>query len=92
LKTNLRQLEDFAVVNDECSPATIRYLAEYSLPETIGERFTALFEIKSKWKQEEIHPFIRSLATPGQNVGILLTKHCRVSTQNDKKVFSSKHY
>ncbi|CAG7732481.1 unnamed protein product, partial [Allacma fusca] len=80
LKVNLKQLKHISVVDETCSPATIRYFPEYKLPTNTHDRLSVLFDAKTKWKHEEIIPFISNLTTTEQNASIILTKFCRVSS------------
>jgi len=91
LVVQLKQLEGLAVYDTESEPAVIWSLPEESLPDTIQDRFAVLFEAKPKWTQDEIVPFIKSLAFSAQSVGVLLTKHARVHTANNRKYYCAKH-
>jgi len=91
LVVQLKQLEGLAVCDTESEPAVIWSLPEESLPDTIQDRFAVLFEAKPKWTHDEIVPFIKSLAFSAQSVGVLLTKHARVHTANNRKYYCAKH-
>ncbi|KAF9172062.1 hypothetical protein BGX20_006440 [Mortierella sp. AD010] len=55
----------------------IRYFSKSNLPNDPAMRFTALFEIKSKWDGQEIRPFLRDLVLDEKKLDILLLKHAR---------------
>ncbi|KAG0251108.1 hypothetical protein BG011_007833 [Mortierella polycephala] len=55
----------------------IRYFSRNHLPNDPATRFTALFEIKSKWDSQEIRPFLRDLVLDEKKLDILLLKHAR---------------
>ncbi|KAF9187923.1 hypothetical protein BGZ51_000943 [Haplosporangium sp. Z 767] len=55
----------------------IRYFSRNHLPNDPATRFTALFEIKSKWDGQEIRPFLRDLVLDEKKLDILLLKHAR---------------
>ncbi|KAF9566662.1 Sister chromatid cohesion protein DCC1 [Mortierella alpina] len=55
----------------------IRYFSRTLLPNDAAARFTALFEIKSKWEGEEIRPFLRDLVLDEKKLDVLLLKHAR---------------
>jgi len=57
---------------------------------TFWGRFDFLFERRKKWTLEEISPYVNDLTTDKLDVGALLTKYSRASTQNGVKVFSSR--
>ncbi|KAG0329835.1 hypothetical protein BGZ99_000064 [Dissophora globulifera] len=55
----------------------IRYFSKSNLSTEPAARFTALFEIKSKWEGPEIRPFLRDLVLDEKKLDILLLKHAR---------------
>ncbi|KAG0205770.1 Sister chromatid cohesion protein DCC1 [Mortierella sp. GBA30] len=55
----------------------IRYFSKTHLPNDPAARFTALFEIKSKWEGPEIRPFLRDLVLDEKKLDVLLLKHAR---------------
>jgi len=91
LKVDLNQLKGIAVTDVGSSPQVIWYFPEEELPDTIQDRFAVLFQTKSKWKQEEIMPYVVNVAVSVQNASLLLTKHSRVHTVQGIKYYSSKH-
>lgn len=91
LKVNIKQLDGIAICDKESSPPVIWYFPEEALPDNLTERFMTLFQTKSKWRQDEIFPYIETVTTSSQNVGSLLTKFARVHTENGIKYYSAKH-
>jgi len=55
----------------------IRYFSRALLPNDAAARFTALFEVKSKWEGQEIRPFLRDLVLDEKKLDVLLLKHAR---------------
>ena len=86
---DLIQLEGVAITDLEKS--VIWYFSESMLPETVSDRFAVLFETKSKWRQDEIMPYIMDLVVSPQMAGSLLTKYSSVHTANRIKYYSAKH-
>lgn len=69
---------------------SIRRLSVGDLPRDVS-RFEHLFNVKSAWELDEILPYIRGLAAPGQNTEELLLKHARPSqTRPDDPVLYTK--
>ncbi|KAF9105587.1 Sister chromatid cohesion protein DCC1 [Mortierella sp. AM989] len=54
----------------------LAYLSSH-LPNDPAMRFTALFEVKSKWGGQEIRPFLRDLVLDEKKLDVLLLKHAR---------------
>lgn len=88
---NLRQLEGMALVNKSSKPEVISYFPVEELPQDIGQRFNILFQTHEKWTLTEITPYLKDLEGEKQNIGSMLLKFARASTQNGQKVFSSRH-
>ncbi|KAF9580988.1 Sister chromatid cohesion protein DCC1 [Lunasporangiospora selenospora] len=68
----------------------IRYLSKSQLPNDPTSRFTALFEIKSKWGGQEIRPFLRDLVSGEKQLDVLLLKHARSVKQPGGVIYSSR--
>ncbi|KAL8615987.1 hypothetical protein ACOMHN_014949 [Nucella lapillus] len=90
MKTFLHQVQGVALVDRDSRPETISFFPADDLPEDVSERFDYLFERRKKWTLEEITPYVSDLTTDKLDVGALLTKYSRASTQNGLKVFSSR--
>ncbi|KAH9488294.1 Sister chromatid cohesion protein DCC1 [Bulinus truncatus] len=90
MKTSLSQIEGMALIDRESYPNVIWYYSVDDLSEDVQERFHALFEEKDKWTLDEITPYVRDLTDDKTDVGALLTKFARASTQNGIKMFTSK--
>ncbi|KAG0042902.1 hypothetical protein BGZ83_012050, partial [Gryganskiella cystojenkinii] len=56
---------------------SIQYFSKSHLPNDPATRFTALFEVKSKWEAQEIRPFLRDLVLDEKKLDVLLLKHAR---------------
>ncbi|KAG0246073.1 Sister chromatid cohesion protein DCC1 [Mortierella sp. GBA43] len=67
----------------------IRYFSKSHLPIDPAARFTALFEIKSKWESQEIRPFLRDLVLDDKKLDVMLLKHARSVKQPDGGVIYS---
>ncbi|KAG0007090.1 hypothetical protein BGZ65_008905 [Modicella reniformis] len=67
----------------------IRYFSKSHLPNDPATRFTALFEIKSKWESQEIRPFLRDLVLDEKKLDVLLLKHARSVKQPGGEVLYS---
>ncbi|XP_038665721.1 sister chromatid cohesion protein DCC1 isoform X1 [Scyliorhinus canicula] len=90
MSTRLDQLEGVALVDRNSRPQVIFQLNVEDLSESIQERFNSLFNIRVKWTEEDIAPYVRGLCGEKQTIGTLLTKYARSSMQNGVKVFSSR--
>ncbi|KAK7490469.1 hypothetical protein BaRGS_00018255 [Batillaria attramentaria] len=90
MKTSLSQIQGIALVDRDSKPETISFFPVEDLPEDVSERFDYLFDARKKWTLAEITPYISGLTTEKLDVGALLTKYARASTQNGIKVFSSR--
>lgn len=65
------------VIDQRQTIKSIRYFSKSHLPNDPAMRFTALFEVKSKWEAQEIRPFLRDLVLDDKKLDILLLKHAR---------------
>ncbi|XP_067832419.1 sister chromatid cohesion protein DCC1 isoform X2 [Heptranchias perlo] len=90
MSTRLDQLKGVALVDRNTRPQVIFQLKVEDLSENTPERFNSLFNIREKWTQEDIVPYIQGLCGEKQTIGTLLTKYARSSMQNGVKVFSSR--
>ncbi|XP_041044993.1 sister chromatid cohesion protein DCC1 isoform X2 [Carcharodon carcharias] len=90
MSTRLDQLKGVALVDRNSRPQVIFQLNVEDLPESTQDRFNSLFNIRAKWTEEDISPYIRGLCAEKQTIGTLLTKYARSSMQNGVKVFSSR--
>jgi len=91
LQTNIQQLEGLALVNSSTKPQTITRFSESDLPESIQERLSELFGVRSRWTLEEMRPFVQELTTEKLNVNALLTKFARPINEGGVKYFCAKH-
>ncbi|XP_055887109.1 sister chromatid cohesion protein DCC1-like [Biomphalaria glabrata] len=90
MKTSFSQIQGMALIDRDSNPEVIWYYNVDDLPEDINERFEVLFDEKKRWSLEEITPYVRDLTDDKTDVGALLTKFARASTQNGIKMFSSR--
>ncbi|XP_072884212.1 sister chromatid cohesion protein DCC1 isoform X2 [Hemitrygon akajei] len=90
MSTRLDQLKGVALVDRNSRPQVIFQLHVEDLPESIQDRFNSLFNIREKWTEDDIAPYIQGLCGEKQTIGSLLTKHARSSVQNGVKVYSSR--
>ncbi|XP_051879312.1 sister chromatid cohesion protein DCC1 [Pristis pectinata] len=90
MSTRLDQLKGVALVDRNSRPQVISQLNVEDLSENIQDRFNSLFNIREKWTEEDIAPYIQGLCGEKQTIGSLLTKYARSSLQNGVKVFSSR--
>uniref|UniRef100_UPI00398F67C1 sister chromatid cohesion protein DCC1 n=1 Tax=Pristiophorus japonicus TaxID=55135 RepID=UPI00398F67C1 len=90
MSTRLDQLKGVALVDRNSRPQVIFQLNVEDLSENTQERFNGLFNIREKWTEEDIAPYIQGLCEEKQTIGTLLTKYGRSSMQNGVKVFSSR--
>ncbi|XP_078396277.1 sister chromatid cohesion protein DCC1 isoform X2 [Cetorhinus maximus] len=90
MSTRLDQLKGVALVDRNSRPQVIFQLNVEDLPESTQDRFNSLFNIRAKWTEEDISPYIQGLCAEKQTIGTLLTKYARSSMQNGVKVFSSR--
>ncbi|EEB05779.1 DNA replication factor C complex subunit Dcc1 [Schizosaccharomyces japonicus yFS275] len=58
----------------------VQYLSVHHLPTDVSRRFQSLFQLKQKWKYEEIVPFVRDLAFNMEKVEALILKYGRKQT------------
>lgn len=87
VKANL--LNGIALVKDQ-GIQSICYFPLSKLPEKSDERFLALFNMKEKWKFEEILPYIRDLDEDEAKIISILNKNTRVSHTDGIKLYSYK--
>jgi len=90
ITTDIAQLAGLVLVEDK-DPPVIKRFTESSLPLTITDRLTILFQARERWTLQEISPFVSSLTTTKLNVNALLTKHARPITVGGTKYFCAKH-
>ncbi|XP_056617849.1 sister chromatid cohesion protein DCC1 [Triplophysa dalaica] len=90
MTTTLYQLRGLALLDRRSKPETISLLRVEDLPEDTLERFNSLFNLREKWTQDDIEPYIHDLCGEKQTTGALLTKHARSSMLNGKKVYNSR--
>ncbi|XP_078072639.1 sister chromatid cohesion protein DCC1 isoform X2 [Mustelus asterias] len=90
MTTRLDQLKGVALVDRNSRPQVIFQLNVEDLSENTQDRFNGLFNIRAKWTEEDIAPYIQGLCGEKQTIGTLLTKYARSSMQNGVKVFSSR--
>jgi len=90
ITTDIAQLAGLILVEDK-DPPVIKRFTESSLPLTITERLTILFQARERWTLQEISPFVSSLTTTKLNVNALLTKHARPINVGGTKYFCAKH-
>uniref|UniRef100_V9KZV4 Sister chromatid cohesion protein DCC1 n=1 Tax=Callorhinchus milii TaxID=7868 RepID=V9KZV4_CALMI len=90
MSTRLDQLKGAALVDRNSRPQVISPLKVEDLSENTQERFNTLFNIRTKWTEEDISPYIQDLCGEKQTIGALLTKYARSSMQNGVKVFNSR--
>ncbi|GAB6028926.1 hypothetical protein CHUAL_004722 [Chamberlinius hualienensis] len=87
----LKHLEGLVLVERECHPQVISRLTVWDLPESIEERFVSLFQIRRKWRCEDIKPFIMDLTNDKHTVDSLLTKYSRISIVNNERFCNAKY-
>ncbi|XP_055490594.1 sister chromatid cohesion protein DCC1 [Leucoraja erinacea] len=90
MSTRLDQLKGAALVDRNSRPQVIFQLIVEDLPENTQDRFKSLFNIRDKWTEDDIAPYIQGLCGEKQTIGSLLTKCARSSMQNGVKMFSSR--
>ena len=91
MKTSLDQLKGIALVDMKNHPPVIWHFAEQDLPDTPAERFTLLFKARSKWKEDDITPYITNILGPNQKLSSLFLKYARSSKdENGYKVYSTR--
>ncbi|PPQ98496.1 hypothetical protein CVT24_003987 [Panaeolus cyanescens] len=61
---------------------TLKYFPASSLPIDPAGRFAELFAMRSKWKGEEISPFLADIAVNNKERDKLLLKYCRAVTDS----------
>ncbi|CAD5119162.1 unnamed protein product [Dimorphilus gyrociliatus] len=83
-------LNGIALVRDQGIPS-ICYFPISKLPEKVDERFSALFQMKEKWKFDEILPYIRDLDDDESKLISILNKYTRSSQVDGVKMYSHKH-
>ena len=57
----------------------LRYMPSLSLPPVPHARFKFLFDVKPKWRFEEIQPYVLDLLAPAQTTEQLILKYSRVN-------------
>jgi hypothetical protein len=55
---------------------SIRYIDRLQLSRDVKTRFKQIFQLKPKWKRQELEPFVQDLAK--ENFGVLLDQNCKV--------------
>ena len=55
---------------------SVRYIDRLQLSRDVKLRFKQIFQLKPKWKRDELEPFVRDLAK--DNFNALLEQNCRV--------------
>lgn len=69
----------------------IYYLNVLDLPDDLERRFKYLFEIRKKWPDDELRPFIRDLCSnENTEINNALVKYCRQCNVNGMKYFTSR--
>ena len=63
------------------SITTLKYFPASELPVDPAARFADLFLTRSKWKGEEISPFLSDIAANSKERDKLLLKYCRTVTE-----------
>lgn len=58
MTTNLKQLDGIVLIDNCGVTQTISYFNEQDLPDDVMERIEYLFQVKKKWKLNEIQPFL----------------------------------
>uniref|UniRef100_UPI00358EC280 sister chromatid cohesion protein DCC1 n=1 Tax=Myxine glutinosa TaxID=7769 RepID=UPI00358EC280 len=90
MHTDLVQLEGLVLVDRESLPPVISLMRITDLPEDVNERFNRLFTLRSRWREDDIVPYIRDLCGEKQTVAALLTKHTRCSVHRGVKMYGAR--
>lgn len=85
------QLKGLAIIDDSTNPKSIKSLLEENLSENLFDRLRVLFKTKTKWKLEEIEPYIEYFTTPQLGTTAILAKYARSLTENGVRLYVSKH-
>jgi len=84
-------LKGIALKDENSVPPVIWHFPERDLPEDTAERFNVLFKERTKWRHDDIEPYIKGILAPGQALNALFLKYTRSATdEKGSKVYSSK--
>ena len=63
------------------------------MPTDVKDRFKLLFQIRTKWTEEDLKPFVEDIVAPGKSISSYLMKHTRnsMSKVNDLNTGKMKH-
>lgn len=72
------------------TPQTIHLFLREDLPSGVEERFRSLFLTKSKWKYDDILPYLSDLAADTKSLSAMILKNTRSSMINGEKHLNSR--
>jgi sister chromatid cohesion protein DCC1 len=77
-------LTGLAVLDTNSRPTKWYYLPVDQLSHIPHLRFTQLFDLRPRWKLEEIKPYVTDICQPGETLDQLLLKQSRPITMTNK--------
>ena len=76
---SLDHCKKLAVIENVGPDQFIKRFYSSDLPTDVKDRFKLLFQIRTKWTEEDLKPFVEDIVAPGKSISSYLMKHTRNS-------------
>lgn len=85
---NIKMLSGIAL-SDESPHGGLewRYVPKESLSPNHNERFEELFNLRARWEEDDIAPYVNFILNPGEKLDRVLLKYTRIITVDGKTVY-----